>query len=776
MRAGLCATGPASGPTKRSRATRHRVEAGRPWPLGATADRHGVNFAVYSGMADAVEVCLFGADGRETERIALPALSDDVWHGYVHGLRPGQLYGLRVRGPYHPAQGQRCNPALLLMDPYALALAAPVRGAADQFGYVLGHEDEDLAPVADDNGRTAPKCRVVRSRFDWGDDRPPRVPPHETVFYEVHVKGFTQTLPEVPEAQRGTYAGLASAPAIAHLQRLGVTSVELLPVQAFIDDQRLVELGLSNYWGYNTIAFFAPEPRYATQAAQSQDGGVDEFKAMVKALHAAGIEVILDVVYNHTGEGNHLGPTLSLKGIDHAAYYRLADDPRFCADITGTGNTLDTSSPPALRLVLDSLRYWVQEMHVDGFRFDLASALGRDAAGEFTWRAPFFAAIAQDPVLSRVKLIAEPWDLGPNGYQLGGFPTGWLEWNGRYRDAVRDYWVNADSSLPAFAASLCGSADMLEPRRRKPTASVNLVTVHDGFTLADLVSYNGKHNEANGEDNRDGEDHNRSWNCGAEGETDDAQVLALRGRQTRNLLATLFLSHGTPLLLGGDELGRTQRGNNNGYCQDNDLSWFDWERAAAFAPLQAFTADLIALRRSLPVVRLAAWPHHAAGIAPCVTVEWFSVWGLPMTPEEWNDPAVRCVSALMESTREGEDSLLLLFNASPEEAVFTLPADPAGRTWTRRLDTRDTGIVLDAGAEGAGAAVPGLRVHDPAAAPASGAAGAAGDAGPQDGGAGGQPRASVDAGSPYTLLPHSMAAFTAPARAAPPAAAGAAQP
>ncbi|CAN7265860.1 glycogen debranching protein GlgX [Acidovorax sp. LjRoot194] len=754
MKIDVTATGPATGSAKRSRATRHRVEAGRPWPLGATADRQGVNFAVYSGIADSVEVCLFAPDGSETERIALPALTDDVWHGYVHGLRPGQVYGLRVHGPYEPTQGKRCNPALLLMDPYAQALAAPVRGAPDQFGYVLGHADEDLAPSTTDNGRTAPKCRVVRSRFDWGDDQAPRVAPNETVFYEVHVKGFTQTMPDVPEALRGTYAGLASAPAIAHLQRLGVTSVELLPVQAFVDDLRLIELGLSNYWGYNTIAFFAPEPRYATPAAQSLDGGVDEFKAMVKALHSAGIEVILDVVYNHTGEGNHLGPTLSLKGIDHSAYYRLAEEPRFCADITGTGNTVDTSSPPALRLVLDSLRYWVQEMHVDGFRFDLASALGRDAACDFTWRAPFFAAIAQDPVLSRVKLIAEPWDLGINGYQLGGFPTGWMEWNGRYRDAVRDYWTNTDASLPAFAASLCGSADMLEPRRRSPTASVNLVTVHDGFTLADLVSYNGKHNDANGEDNRDGEDHNRSWNCGAEGDTDDAEILALRQRQSRNLLATLFLSHGTPLLLGGDELGRTQRGNNNGYCQDNDLSWFDWELAAKHAPLQAFTADLMALRRSLPVVRLAAWPHHAAGIAPCVAVEWYSVWGLSMTPDEWNDPAVRCVSALMESTREGEDSLLVLFNSSGEETVFTLPADPQGRHWALRLDTRDDRVALsaDAGATPAVSSADVAKAADGTPAPDAAATATA-----------------VEAGATYTLLPHSLAAFTTPSRGPAPA-------
>ena len=722
--------GHTSGPVKRARATRHRVETGQPWPLGATLQKHGVNFAVYSRIADRVEVCLFNADGRETQRIALPGLTDDVWHGFVPGLRAGQRYGLRVHGPYEPAQGLRCNPSLVLVDPYARALHAPVRGAADQFAYVLGQPEEDLVPACADNGATAPKGVVVRSRFDWGDDCAPRIPARDTVFYEVHVKGFTQTLEDLPPALRGTYAGLGSPQAIAHLKRLGVTSVELLPVQAFIDDQRLVELGLANYWGYNTLAFFAPEPRYATAAGQAADGGVDEFKAMVKALHAAGLEVILDVVYNHTAEGNHLGPTLSLKGLDHAAYYRLAEDARFCVDFTGTGNTVDTSSAPALRLVLDSLRYWVQEMHVDGFRFDLAAALGRDAAGDYTWRSPFFTAIAQDPVLSQVKLIAEPWDLGPNGYQPGGFPTGWMEWNGRYRDAVRDYWANADSSLPAFAASLCGSADMLEPRRRRPTASVNLVTVHDGFTLADLVSYNAKHNEANGEDNRDGESHNRSWNCGAEGETDDPAILALRERQVRNFLATLFLSHGTPLLLGGDELGRTQQGNNNGYCQDNALSWFDWERAAQHEELQAFTRDLLALRRDLPVVRLSEWPHHAAGAPAQVTVQWHSVWGLPMTPEEWDDPAVRCVAAVMESTCPGEASLLMLFNASADETVFTLPADHPDRAWTLRLDTRHAQVAL-------------------------------GDSGVQV-----APSEQVSPGAHYTLLPHSMVAFTAPSLAA----------
>lgn len=719
-----------SSPPKRTRSTRPRVEAGDPWPLGATPKRHGVNFAVYSRVAEKVEVCLFAPDGRETQRIALPGLTDDIWHGFIPGLRAGQRYGFRVHGPYDPDQGLRCNPALLLLDPYARALPERVVGSKDQFGYVLGNPDEDLTPTPDDNGRTAPKGLVVRSRFDWGDDRSPRIPPQDAVFYEVHVKGFTQTMEGVDPHLRGTYAGLASDAAIAHLKNLGVTSVELLPVQAFIDDQRLVDLGLANYWGYNTIAFFAPEPRYATASARAMDGGVDEFKAMVKALHAAGMEVILDVVYNHTGEGSHLGPTLSLKGLDHSAYYRLAEDPHFCMDFTGTGNTLDTSSAPALRLVLDSLRYWVQEMHVDGFRFDLASALGRDAAGEYTWRAPFFTAIAQDPVLAQVKLIAEPWDLGPNGYQLGGFPTGWMEWNGRYRDAVRDFWRGQESTVAELSRRMCGSSDLYQRPGRCPNDSVNLITVHDGFTLRDLVSYNEKHNEANLEDNRDGESHNRSWNCGAEGDTEDPAILALRARQMRNFLATLFLSHGTPLLLGGDELGRSQRGNNNGYCQDNEISWFDWERAAAFSELHQFTRDLLALRRSLSVVRLERWPHHAAGASACVTVDWYSVWGQRMTAEEWDDPAVRCVGALMESRQGGEDALLLLFNASAEEAVFTLPADDVPRTWTPRLDTRQAQVLLSTSGS-----QPPQAIFNP-----------------------------VPPGAQYTLMPHSMAAFTSPSK------------
>ncbi|GKS85776.1 glycogen debranching protein GlgX [Acidovorax sp. SUPP1855] len=710
---------PSAPVASRHKKVRYTVEPGRHWPHGATASRHGVNFAVYAPSAEKVEICLFSEDDQETARITLPCLSRDTWHGLVKGLKVGQKYGLRVHGPYEPGNGHRFNPAKLLLDPYTLALDRPVLGHAEQFGYELDQEEEDLQPSTVDNGAVAPKCRVVKSRFDWGDDAPPRVSAKDTVFYEVHVKGFTQTMPGVPEPLRGTYAGLASDAAIAHLRELGITSVELLPVQAFLDDKRLVDNDLTNYWGYNTVAFFAPEPRYS---ASKSDGGVDEFKAMVKALHAAGLEVILDVVYNHTGEGNHLGPTISFKGIDNAAYYRLSpEDARYYVDYTGTGNTVDTSSPAALRLVLDSLRYWVTEMHVDGFRFDLACALGRDPTGAFTHRAAFFAAVAQDPVLSGVKLIAEPWDLGPDGYQVGGFPVGWMEWNGRYRDAVRDYWRNADSSLPSFAACLCGSADMLAARKRPPVDSVNIVTVHDGFSLADLVSYNEKHNDANKEDNRDGENHNRSWNCGAEGPSDDPAIQTLRARQMRNFIATLFVSHGTPLLLGGDEMARTQHGNNNGYCQDSALSWYDWNQATSEAELMGFTRALLALRHALPVLRPAVHPAGTTGHPACVALNWHSVWGLSMTQEEWEDPQVRCVAALMEGHGDSE-SVMLLFNATPADAVFTLPQDEHGRVWTVRVDTRT-------------AAVP-----------------------PAD-------AADIAAGGQWTLQPHSMAVLTTPSRA-----------
>jgi isoamylase len=663
-------------------------EPGRPWPLGATLTGQGVNFAVFSSIAEKVEICLYDRTGtREVRRYALPCRSDDVWHGLVPGLPAGSRYGLRVHGPYQPHDGLRCNPAKLLLDPYARALDRPLRGGAWQYAYTLGGPARDLAMDTADNGAGAAKCVVLDPGFDWGDDRRPGIPLEDTVFYEVHVRGCTKLMDEVPQGLRGTFAGLASEPAIAHLKSLGVTSVELLPVHAFNDERRLIDLGLANYWGYNTVAFFAPEPRYCA------GGDPNDFKRMVKALHAAGLEVILDVVYNHSCEGNHLGPTLFLKGIDNPAYYRLvAEDRRYYADVTGTGNTLDISHPATLRLMMDSLRYWVEEMHVDGFRFDLAPAVARNGQYEFDHRSPFLAAVAQDPVLRQVKLVAEPWDIGDNGYQVGGFPPGWSEWNGRYRDSVRDFWRGTDGAVQEFAARLAGSADIFGPSRRRPSASVNLVTVHDGFTLHDLVSYNDKHNEANAEDNRDGESHNRSWNCGAEGETDDEDVLALRERQKRNFLATLFVSRGVPLLLGGDEMSRSQGGNNNAYCQDNPVSWYDWSEDRRGDPLIEFTRQLIALRRELPVLRDNRWPTGQPGDDERRDLAWYSVWGLPMTEEEWTNPTVRCIAALFDGQFTPVDgqpspSVLLLFNASDEAVVFTLPEAAGVAEWRVRVDT-----------------------------------------------------------------------------------------
>ena len=672
--------------------------AGSPFPLGATWDGAGTNFALYSGVATQVTLCIFDSLGEsEVARHVMQQCTDNIWHIYLPACAPGTLYGYRVDGPYQPESGTRCNSAKLLMDPYAKAIHTRVQGNARQLGYVVGNSvggaesdvlDITHTPDTFDNAAHVPKCRVEDDKFDWGDDQAPGIPLDQMVLYEVHVKGFTQQHPDVPPEVRGTYAGLGSDAAIAHLKRLGVTSVELLPVHAFVDDERLVNLGLVNYWGYNTAGFFAPEPRYSASGA---NGAVAEFKTMVRALHRAGLEVILDVVYNHTAEGSHLGPTLGLRGIDNAAYYRLdTQDKRFCVDYTGTGNTLDTRSPAALRLVMDSLRYWVQEMHVDGFRFDLATALARDETG-YDPRAAFLSAVAQDPVLSRVKLIAEPWDVGPGGYQVGGFPPGWQEWNGRYRDGVRDFWRGADAALPAFAASLCGSADLYAAARRAPSASINFVTVHDGFTLADAVAYHHKRNDANGEEGRDGESHNRTWNCGAEGPTDDAAILALRARQQRNLLTTLFVSQGVPLLLAGDEMGRTQQGNNNAYCQDNAISWLDWSDARRNDPLHAFTQRLLQLRRDHPVLRHTQWLTGEVDADGRRDITWFSVWGLEMTPDEWNSPGVRCFGALLDgrfSPAGDANSVLLLINGSHHEALFTVPRCAAGPVgWHPVIDT-----------------------------------------------------------------------------------------
>jgi glycogen operon protein len=670
-------------------AAAHRCERGQPWPLGATLQPGGVNFALYSSVAEKVELCLFDMTGtRELERIALPCRTQDIWHGFVPGLAAGARYGYRVHGRYAPEEGLRCNPHKLLLDPYARAVDRVLHGAAWQYAYKLGSAERDLKIDTANNAAGAAKCIVVDPAFDWGDDRPPGIPLHDTVIYETHVRGLTMQLEELPPGIRGTFSGIASEPAIAHFKKLGVTAIELLPVHAFNDERRLVDMGLANYWGYNTALFFAPEPRYCV------DNDPNDFRRMVKALHAAGLEVIIDVVYNHTCEGNHLGPTLSLKGIDLASYYRLVEDRRHMMDFTGTGNTVDASHPAALRLIMDSLRYWVEEMHVDGFRFDLAPAIARNGAGAFDHRSPFLTAVAQDPVLRRVKLIAEPWDVGPGGYQVGGFPQGWSEWNGRYRDTVRDFWRGADGSLPDFAARLCGSADIYAPGRRTPTASINLVTVHDGFTLHDLVSYNHKHNESNAEDNMDGESHNRSWNCGVEGPTDKPEVVELRERQKRNFLATLFVSRGVPLVLGGDEMSRTQCGNNNAYCQDNPISWYEWSEERTSDPLVPFVRALIDLRRELPVLRADQWYTGEEDADGRRDIGWYSVWGLPMTTEEWADPQVRVIAALIDGrfAPGGKpcDSVLLLFNASDEDVSFTLPQTPvAAGQWHVRIDTSD---------------------------------------------------------------------------------------
>jgi isoamylase len=666
------------------------LEPGKPSPLGATWDGEGVNFALYSSAADRVELCLFGEaeDDAAAATLTLPRRTGHVWHGYLRGAEPGTLYGYRVHGAYAPEQGLRFNPFKLLLDPYAKALAGELRWSSAHYAYDLDDEDDDLSYSTEDSAGVMPKCVVVDERFDWGEDKPPAVPWRDMVIYELHVKGFTQQHPDVPEPLRGTYAGLASSAAIAHFKALGVTSVELLPVHAFPDDHRLSELGLRNYWGYNTIGFFAPEMRYSATRR------IDEFKEMVKRLHEAGIEVILDVVYNHTAEGNHLGPTLSFKGIDNPSYYRLAPDRRYYVDFTGTGNTVDSHHPMSLRLIMDSLRYWVEDMHVDGFRFDLASALGR-GHHHFDRRSSFFAAIAQDPVLSRVKLIAEPWDVGEGGYRVGGYPTGWAEWNGRYRDDVRAFWRGDEGTLPAMARRLSGSADLYQHDGRRPVDSINLVTVHDGFTLRDLVSYNEKHNEANHEDNRDGESHNISWNCGVEGETEDEHILALRERQQRNLLCTLFFSQGTPLLLAGDELGRTQGGNNNAYCHDSAITWLDWQSLQARG-LSDFVRKVIALRESLPALRRTDFLTGYPDAHGHKDLTWFNAAGLEMKQEEWLNPAARSACAVWSGYMTGErdeaghaihsDSVLIMINAYHDKLKFALPRH-RGETWLARLDT-----------------------------------------------------------------------------------------
>src|SRR5512145_1904112 len=574
------------------------VWPGRSYPRGANWDGEGVNFALFSEHGEQVELCVFDSAGRrELQRIAFKECTDFVWHCYLPEARPGMLYGYRVHGPYRPEEGHRFNPNKLLLDPYARNVVGNLRWSDALFGYTIGHRREDLSFDRRDSASGTAKCKIIDAAFTWGGDRRPQIPWQDMVIYELHVRGFTFQHPDVPPPLRGTYAGLATAPVIDYLRRLGVTTVELMPVQAFADDRRLVEQGLRNYWGYNTIGFFAPDARY------SASGKVNEFKTMVKTLHSAGIEVILDVVYNHTAEGSHLGPTLCFRGIDNAAYYRLLhDDPRYYMDYTGCGNTLNMQHPRVLQMIMVSLRYWITEMHVDGFRFDLAAALARELH-EVDRLGAFFDIIHQDPVISQVKLIAEPWDLGEGGYQVGRFPVGWTEWNGKYRDVIRDYWKGEGGLIGDLAYRVAGSSDLYEHSGRRPYASVNFVTAHDGFTLRDLVSYNDKHNEANKDENRDGENHNRSWNCGAEGPTDDPEIRALRLRQTRNLLASLLLSQGVPMLLAGDEFGHSQQGNNNAYCQDNELTWLSWEFDEDEKQLLEFVRDLIRLRREHRVFR-----------------------------------------------------------------------------------------------------------------------------------------------------------------------------
>lgn len=671
-----------------------RIWPGRPYPLGATYDGSGTNFALFSGVAERVELCLFEADGTET-RVDLPEVDAFVWHGYIPALQPGRRYGYRVHGPYDPERGHRCDPSKLLLDPYAKAIDGQIDGDPSLYSYRFGAQDERNQ---DDSGGHTMTSVVVNPYFDWGHDRPPQHEYHDSVIYEAHVRGLTRLHPAVPEEARGTYSALAHPAVIEHLSTLGVTAVELMPVHQFVNDPALQERGLSNYWGYNTIGFFAPHNAYAAFGSTGQQ--VQEFKAMVKALHAADIEVILDVVYNHTAEGNHLGPTLSFRGIDNASYYRLVDDdPAHYFDTTGTGNSLLMRSPHVLQLIMDSLRYWVQDMHVDGFRFDLAATLARQFH-EVDRLSAFFDIVQQDPIISQVKLIAEPWDLGDGGYQVGGFPPLWSEWNGQYRDTVRDFWRGEPSTLAEFASRLSGSSDLYEHTGRRPIASVNFITAHDGFTLTDLVSYNEKHNEANGEGNRDGESHNRSWNCGVEGPTDDPGVVDLRGRQARNFLTTLLLSQGVPMIAHGDELGRTQRGNNNVYCQDNELSWVDWDLDGDRTALLELTRQVVHLRRDHPVFRrrrFFAGAPERGGESDLRDISWFTPAGQHMSDAQWQEEFARAVmvflngDAIAEPDLRGEeivdDSFLVLFNAQPEPATFTLPDADHGETWTIVLDT-----------------------------------------------------------------------------------------
>jgi len=676
-----------------------RVWPGRPYPLGATWDGAGVNFSLFSENATAVTLCLFDGPDQKKESASIPLkeVTANVWHQYLPDVMPGQLYGYRVDGPHDPANGHRFNPNKLLLDPYAKAIGRDLTWDNSLFGYKMGDPAEDLSRNDDDSAAFAPLAAVADTSFVWGDDRPPSIPWHKTFIYELHVKGFTKLMEEVPEKQRGTYGGLSSEAAVQHLLSLGVTAVELLPIHYRSDDQFLIDKGLVNYWGYNTLGFFAPDLRYASDPGDPQVA-VRDFKMMVRALHAVGIEVILDVVYNHTAEGNQLGPTLSFRGVDNAGYYRLAEDPRYYMDFTGCGNTFNMSNPQVLQLIMDSLRYWVVDMHVDGFRFDLASTLARELY-EVNRLGAFFDIIHQDPVLSQVKLIAEPWDVGPGGYQVGNFPVLWTEWNGEYRDNIRRFWKGDEVGVAEFATRLAGSSDLYEETGRAPVASINFVTCHDGFSLRDLVSYNEKHNEANGEDNRDGDTNNNSWNCGVEGPTDDPEILALRARQMRNFLTTLMLSQGVPMLRQGDEIMHTQQGNNNTYGQDNELSWLNWDLDDDKRQFLEFVQNLSRLWSGHPVFqRRKFFQGRALRGSGVKDISFFDPSGAEMSDEDWAGGFVKCLGVrlagdLIDDVDErGEpimdDTALILLNAHHEPIPFTLPKTRHGQVWERVIDTQ----------------------------------------------------------------------------------------
>lgn len=678
-----------------------KIYPGDPFPLGATWDGEGVNFAIYSESATGITLCLFHSVEADHEALTIKMVerTEYIWHVYLPDVKPGQLYGYRVHGPYEPHNGHRFNHNKLLIDPYAKAIAGNIIWNNALFGYEIGHEDEDLSFSNTDSAPYAPKSVVIDPNYDWEGDKLLRTPLYKSIIYETHVKGFTELHPEIPEDIRGTYAALGHPVTISYLKELGITAIELMPVHYFLTDRYLEDKELTNFWGYNTLAYLAPDHRYSSRGMLGEQ--VFEFKDMVKALHRAGIEVILDVVYNHTGEGNQMGPTLSMKGVDNALYYRLADDKRYYMDYTGTGNTLNARLPSVLRLIMDSLRYWVLEMHVDGFRFDLASTLARELH-EVNRLSSFFDVIHQDPVISQVKLIAEPWDVGEGGYQVGNFPPGWSEWNGKYRDCMRDFWRGADSVLGEFAERFTGSSDLYQGDSRRPTASINFITAHDGFTLNDLVSYNEKHNEANGEENNDGESHNRSWNCSIEGETEDPLVNKLREKQKRNFLTTLFLSQGVPMLVAGDELSRTQKGNNNAYCQDNEVSWIDWE--AADKNLMEFTKKLIHLRTIHPVFCRRRWFQgiRIKGGNNVEDIAWFLPDGNEMTEEHWNQGFAKTVAVYLnghgirsvdeKGERIKDTSFYVIFNAHYGSLQYKLPDKKYGETWIRILDTHENYI------------------------------------------------------------------------------------